>query len=203
VTKGADEQRERPAGQLPTSEQRKSEPPKGTPPDGAPLDPATINELYQQHADELRRFLLGVLRDPQAAADAMQSALVKAVELGHTAADETRKAWLFRVAYHEALATRRRETNTDRILQTVVWHVSTTERESAAESASRREQAAAVRAALARLPEQLQSVVRLRIHDNLTFAEIAARLEIPLGTALTRMRTALAKLKAVLIDHEP
>jgi RNA polymerase sigma-70 factor (ECF subfamily) len=60
-----------------------------------------------------------------------------------------------------------------------------------------------VRAALARLPEQLQTVVRLRIHDNLTFAEIAARLEIPLGTALTRMRTALAKLKAVLTDHEP
>lgn len=198
MTKGPDEQHERPAGKSSTGK-----PSTGDSPPATPLDPATINELYQQHANELRRFLLGVLRDPQAAADAMQSALVKAVELGHTAADETRKAWLFRVAYHEALATRRRETTTDRILQTAVWHVSTTERESAAESASRREQAAAVRAALARLPEQLQTVVRLRIHDNLTFAEIAARLEIPLGTALTRMRTALAKLKAVLTEHEP
>ena len=197
MTTGPDEQRERPSGKSPTGNLS-----TGDSPPGIPLDPATINELYQQHAAELRRFLLGVLRDPQAAADAMQSALVKAVELGHTAADETRKAWLFRVAYHEALATRRRETTTDRILQTAVWHVSTTERESAAESASRREQAAAVRAALARLPEQLQTVVRLRIHDNLTFAEIAARLEIPLGTALTRMRTALAKLKAVLTEHE-
>ena len=198
VTKGADEQHERPLANPPIREQRTSEQPQGN-----PLDPATINELYQQHAAELRRFLLGMLRDPQAADDAMQSALVKAVELGHTAADETRKAWLFRVAYHEALATRRREATTDSILQSAVWHVSTTERESAAELASRREQAAAVRAALARLPEQLQTVVHLRIHDNLTFAEIAARLEIPLGTALTRMRTALAKLRAVLTDHKP
>jgi RNA polymerase sigma factor (sigma-70 family) len=198
VTKGPDEQHERPSGKSSTGKSSTGDSRQAT-----PLDSATVNELYQQHADELRRFLLGVLRDPQAAADAMQSALVKAVELGHTAADETRKAWLFRVAYHEALATRRREATTDRILQSAVWHVSTTERESAAESASRREQAAAVRAALARLPEQLQTVVRLRIHDNLTFAEIAARLEIPLGTALTRMRTALAKLKAVLAEREP
>lgn len=172
------------------------------------LPPGTVQQLYEEHAGELRRFLLGVLRDSEAVADAMQAALVKAIEQGHTARDESRKAWLFRVAYHEALAVRRREATGERVLETAVWHAArlgqeSAVRESAAESAARREAAAAVRGALARLPAELQAVVRLRIHENLTFAEIAARLEIPLGTALTRMRTALAKLKTALDEHRP
>ncbi|RIK77798.1 MAG: sigma-70 family RNA polymerase sigma factor [Planctomycetota bacterium] len=172
------------------------------------LPPGTVQQLYEEHAGELRRFLLGVLRDSEAVADAMQAALVKAIEQGHTARDESRKAWLFRVAYHEALAIRRREATGARVLETSVWHVErlgqeSALRESAAESAARREEAEAVRDALARLPAELQAVVRLRIHENLTFAEIAARLEIPLGTALTRMRTALAKLKTALGEHRP
>jgi RNA polymerase sigma-70 factor (ECF subfamily) len=167
------------------------------------LNPDEVRRLYEAHSEELRRFLLGVCRDPQAAADAMQAALVKAIEQGHTARDESRKAWLFRVAFHEALATRRREATTERVLQTAVWHVGTEERETGAESATRREQAAAVRAAVAGLPADLQAVVRLRIHENLTFAEISARLAIPLGTALTRMRSALARLKTVLERHKP
>jgi RNA polymerase sigma-70 factor, ECF subfamily len=162
-----------------------------------------VRRLYDEHGGELRRFLLGVLRDPQAVADAMQAALVKAIEQGHTARDDSRKAWLFRVAYNEALAIRRREATTERILATAVWHVATEERETAADSATRREQTAAVRAAVAGLSADLQAVVRLRIHENLTFAEISARLEIPLGTALTRMRSALAKLKAALEEHQP
>jgi RNA polymerase sigma-70 factor (ECF subfamily) len=167
------------------------------------LDPNEVRRLYEDHSDELRRFLLGVCRDPQAAADAMQAALVKVIEQGNTAREESRKAWLFRVAYHEAVATRRREATTERVLQTAVWHVATEERETGAESASRREQAETVRAAIAGLPADLQTVVRLRIHENLTFAEISTRLAIPLGTALTRMRSAIAKLKTVLEEHKP
>jgi RNA polymerase sigma-70 factor (ECF subfamily) len=55
--------------------------------------------------------------------------------------------------------------------------------------------------ALRKLPPAWQEVVRLRIHQNLTFQEIADRLGIPLGTALTRMRRALERLKAE-IDHD-
>jgi RNA polymerase sigma-70 factor (ECF subfamily) len=169
---------------------------------GQKLSSDAIRQLYVAHGEELRRFLIGVLREPQAAADAMQAALVKAIEQGHTARDETRKAWLFRVAYREALAIRRRAATGERILRTAVWNVANTQCESAGESAARREQAWAVRAAVAELPDELAAVVRLRIHENLTFAEVAAKLGIPLGTALTRMRSALTKLKAALQQHE-
>ena len=53
-----------------------------------------------------------------------------------------------------------------------------------------------VEQALQRLPPAWQEVVRLRIHQNLTFQEIANQLDIPLGTALTQMRRALERLKA-------
>ena len=35
----------------------------------------------------------------------------------------------------------------------------------------------------------------MRIHDDLTFQQIADQLNIPIGTALTRMRRALEKLR--------
>jgi RNA polymerase sigma-70 factor (ECF subfamily) len=38
--------------------------------------------------------------------------------------------------------------------------------------------------------------LKLRIFEDRTFAEIAEQLQIPLGTALSRMRLALEKLRA-------
>ena len=63
------------------------------------------------------------------------------------------------------------------------------------EEAIRDEEAAAVRRALATLPFEQRQVVEARIQRGQTFAAIAAELGLPLGTVLTRMRLALAKLR--------
>ena len=68
-----------------------------------------VASLFAEVADELRRFVLGVVRDPELADDVMQATFVKAVEHGHEARAETARGWLFRVAFHEALAARRRQ----------------------------------------------------------------------------------------------
>ena len=73
------------------------------------LDPSIVAGLYVQHAEELRRFLLGILRDAQLTSDVLQARFVKLAERGQETREATRKAWLFRVAYHEAMAIRRRE----------------------------------------------------------------------------------------------
>jgi RNA polymerase sigma-70 factor (ECF subfamily) len=62
----------------------------------------------------------------------------------------------------------------------------------------RQELAGKVREAVNRLPAEQRFVVERRIDSDQTFAEIAAELNVPLGTVLTRMRLALAKLKLVL-----
>jgi RNA polymerase sigma-70 factor (ECF subfamily) len=110
------------------------------------------------------------------------------------------RSWLFQVAYREAMAIRRRQGVEARSLEKVFWS-SRRQLELPDEEVIRREAVTRVRAAVERLPPEQQAVVKLRIHEELTFAEIAAKLNVPLGTVLTRMRSALHKLHQAL--HEP
>lgn len=66
------------------------------------------------------------------------------------------------------------------------------------EAGATAEQVRALRAAVAALPEPLREVVVLRLSGGLTFQEIAELLHVPLGTALSRMHAALARLRAML-----
>lgn len=161
------------------------------------LDPSVVAGLYVAHSEELRRFLLGILRDAQLAADVLQATFVKMVQRGHQTKEESRKAWLFRVAYHEAMAYRRREGVGDKVLRRVAWHTGGTV-ENAAEPLLRLEAVQAVREALEGLPSEQRQVVRMRIYEEKTFATIANELNIPLGTALGRMRAATIKLREKL-----
>lgn len=165
------------------------------------IDPAIVAALYVEHGEELRRFLVGVLRDPQLAADALQATFAKAVEAGHTTREETRKGWLFRVAYHEAMAFRRRQATGEKVVRRAAWTRDTAAR-AADEPVIRFESVEAVRQAIAELPAEQQQIVRMRIYEEKTFAVISEELKIPLGTALGRMRTALQRLRKRLEQLE-
>src|SRR5688572_27720926 len=153
------------------------------------LDPSIVAALYIQHAEELRRFLLGILRDAQLTSDVLQATFVKLAERGQETREETRKAWLFRVAYHEAMAVRRREGVGDKVLRRVAWQSSASQagawNSSAATNASslaeepllRLESVEAVREALEALPPEQRRVVRMRIYEEKTFAAIAKELK--------------------------
>lgn len=170
-------------------------------PDAGKIDPAVVASLYLQYGEELRRFLLGLLRDPHLVGDCLQATFAKAVEVGHTTREESRKGWLFRVAYHEAMALRRREAVGDRVVRKAAWS-----QEQAAEAADqpllRYESVETVRRAIAELPPDQQEMVRKRIYEEKTFAVIAEELNIPLGTALGRMRAAVQKLRRILEAQE-
>ncbi len=168
--------------------------------DDVKLDPSVVTALYVEHADELRRLLLGILKDPHLVGDALQAAFAKAIEAGHKTRPESRKSWLFRVAYNEAMAIRRRAAVGDRITRKMAWS-QTTEAEPADASLVRLETIQEVRAGMKQLSETQQQIVRLRIYEEKTFAEIAEQLQIPLGTALSRMRAALIKLREHLGSH--
>jgi len=161
--------------------------------DEGKLDSAVVAALFEQHSQELLRFLVGVLRDHQLASDALQAAFTKMVERGHETSEESRKAWLFRVAYNEALAVRRRQKTGKNVLERVAWSAELYRTDDPLVQNENIEQ---VRAAIDQLPLEQQRIVRMRIYEEKTFAVIADELKIPLGTALWRMRTALARLKS-------
>ncbi|MEX2139951.1 MAG: RNA polymerase sigma factor [Pirellulales bacterium] len=168
--------------------------------DPARLDPGRIAALYAEHAAELLRFLTGLLRDGHLAADVLQTTFAKAAEQGHTARSESLKSWLFTVAYHEAMLVRRRDAAAERALvQKAFWRRSCDDEHSTPDSPLvRLETVEQVRRALADLPAEQAEIVRRRMFDGQRFGEIACELRLPLGTVLTRMRTALAKLRKSL-----
>ncbi len=163
--------------------------------DEGKLDSAIVAALFEQHSQELLRFLVGVLRDHQLASDALQAAFTKMIERGHETNEESRKAWLFRVAYNEALVVRRRQKTGKTVLERVAW---SSDLYRSDDSLIQKESIEQVRAAIEQLPPEQQLIVRMRIYEEKTFAVIADELKIPLGTALGRMRTALAKLRIKL-----
>lgn len=161
------------------------------------IDPAIVAALYVEHEAELKRFLWGVLRDGATVQDVLQAVFVKMIEHGHATCEETRKSWLFRVAYHEALALRRRQAVGKKVmgLLAAVYNPTST---TAEEPLIRLETIHAVRQALDQLPAEQRQVVVMRIYEDKTFAQIAQELHIPLGTTLGRMRLAMEKLRQAM-----
>jgi RNA polymerase sigma-70 factor (ECF subfamily) len=162
--------------------------------DESRIDPAQVASLYVKHGEELRLFVLGVLRDADLATDVLQATFAKAVEVGHTARQETLKGWLFRVAFNEAMLLRRKQTVRDKAARRLAAE-DTNSSETPYEQVCRWETVASVRKALDQLPTEQRQVVQMRIYDQKKFITIAKELDIPLGTVLTRMQTALKKLR--------
>ncbi len=168
-------------------------------PSGGPAqaEASWLTLAYADFAPELRRFVVGVTRDPELADDVMQATFLKVVERGHEARPETAKGWLFRVATHEALGLKRRQASRDKAHRNLAG-IFAPNGPSPDASLIRSETVEAVREALADLPENQRAVVLARIYEDRTFAEIAARSGLPLGTVLTRMRRALRKLEQII-----
>lgn len=117
------------------------------------------------------------------------------------------RAWLFRVATNEALLVKRKLSTQAKHLEGLAWlqrmssmsHSSGTNLSNDPHQvAIAAEQQHLVKQYLAKLPEEQQTIVRMRIYENLKFIEIAEELNLPLGTVLTRMRTALHAIKTGL-----
>jgi RNA polymerase sigma factor (sigma-70 family) len=169
------------------------------------IDPAAIAALHREHAEELRYFILGMVRDPELTAEVLQNAFARAMELGHTVRQESLKAWLFRVAYNEALASRRRQAIGERVVRNWASQIDASRHDTVAPAsdaeACRSEAIAAVRQALNELSCEQRQVVRMRMYEQKRFVEIAEELKVPLGTVLSRMQLALKRLRKSLSSH--
>jgi RNA polymerase sigma-70 factor (ECF subfamily) len=161
------------------------------------LDREAVAGLYARHEEDLGRFLIGVLKDRDLARDALQATFAKVLERGHAARPESIRGWIFQVAYHEAINLRRRKAREDQSARKL-GPSAASDRAGPEDQAIRAEVVRQVREALENLPTEQRRVVRARIYDEKTFAEIAQEQSLPLGTVLTRMRLALGKLRRAL-----
>tara|TARA_A100001037_G_scaffold289811_1_gene301966 strand:- start:248 stop:802 length:555 start_codon:yes stop_codon:yes gene_type:complete len=63
-----------------------------------------------------------------------------------------------------------------------------------------KQNAARIRAALAELPDEQRQVLHMSFFDDKTHSEIAATLDLPLGTVKSRIRLAFGRVKASIGD---
>ncbi len=165
---------------------------------------ATIaaDQLLAEHAPALRNFLGARCRDADLTADLMQelaARLVTAAPRLDPSSNGRLRGYLFRIAasvWHDHL---RRELVRRRGAHVLLEDDRTTPPADA--PLLERELRTAVRRAVDGLPRAQRDVVRLRHERGLTFQQIADRLRRPLGTVLTQMRAALARIGAALEDY--
>ena len=159
--------------------------------------------LVRQHADLVYRVCLRVLRTTDDAADAAQDALVK-VWKGIGAVEESRqRAWCARVARNAALDLIRRRTVRPAPGRAEAIH----EPECLQPLPDRRAEAGDLRIELDRavgsLDEPYRSILVLREIEQLSYAEIADALDLPLNTLKVYLHRARRRVRDVLTASAP
>lgn len=159
-------------------------------------------DVFQGCEAGLRAFLRGRLGQEADIEDCLQVVWLKMIENNTNVAEGARRAWLFRVASNESARIWRRRSTTQRVLEKQSRHLDETVADEAIDKVILAETANKLQQAIEQLPESTQQIIQLRIHENLTFQEVANELKIPLGTALTRMRRAMDQLKKTIEPDE-
>ena len=166
----------------------------------AQFDSAALAELYDRHSPlalALARRMLG----PARAEDAVQEAFTS-IWRNAAAYDPERgfvRTWLLRIVRYRSLDILRSIAVEDRrALDAEHEHERAEPQDPPSGALIRRDRATEVREALAALPAEQRQVVELAYFGGWTQVEIAAQLDLPVGTVKGRARLALSKLRAQL-----
>ena len=160
-----------------------------------------VEQLLAEHTPALRNYLGARCRDADLTAELLQEVAARLVTAApRLSLNGNSRGYLFAIAGSVWRDHLRRE---------LVRRRAAVELESrdpgAADAADsrllERELRIAVRQAIQALPEVQREVVELRHRHGITFQEIANRLGRPLGTVLTQMRAALARISAALENY--
>ena len=167
-------------------------------------DQAAAEGLYDRHARPLYSLILRILGDEQEAEDVLQEVFAQAFR--QASRYDTRRgpvtAWLLTIARSRAIdRLRARRTRVEaRGAGIEIIDDMPAVQVDAASAMLDEERSRLVREALLGLPLLQRMAIELAYFEGLSHAEIAARLEQPLGTIKTRIRLALLKLRDVLTE---
>jgi RNA polymerase sigma-70 factor (ECF subfamily) len=156
---------------------------------------ALVNEYYEP----LYRFAMSLTRSESDAQDLTQQTFYIWATKGHQLRELTKvKTWLYTTLHRAFLAGRRRQTRfPHHELEEVVEQLPTVSPIHANQVDS-----AQVLSALARVDEVYQSAVALFYMDDLSYKDIAAILEVPVGTVKSRIARGIGQLREILLSGD-
>lgn len=168
-------------------------------------DARAFESVYTAVLAPAHRLALQVVRDASLAEDVTQEALVEAwrtaprFDPGLSSA----RAWILLIVRRRAVDRVRREQRQRDQVEREAAAVPAEAHQPAPQEAVVEEdfrawQSSRVRVALARLTDLQREAVELAFYGGRTHTEVAAALDVPLGTAKTRIRDGLARLRDTL-----
>jgi len=162
-------------------------------------DETALAELYDRYRLILFGLLVRILNSREEAEDVLQEVFL---QVWRRAADfdETRGrpfTWLVTLARSRGIDRLRNLAARERVALAGAREASE-EVSDAMADAFRSEQRGLVTSALDQLPDEQRRPLMLAYFEGLTQSEIASKLNAPLGTVKTRMRTGLSKLRELL-----
>jgi RNA polymerase sigma-70 factor, ECF subfamily len=157
-------------------------------------DPQAFETLYDAHSKLVYGIAFRMLADRAAAEDLTQIVFLKVWNAPGLFRGGNLAAWLVRVTRNRALdVLRSRSARPESELPEALPEDETLE-----DVAFARIDAQRVRAALAGLPPEQREPIELGFFGGITHEEIARRVDAPLGTIKTRIRSGLRKLRNAL-----
>ena len=147
----------------------------------------------------LAMYLTGNSADAE---DAVQEATLRAVRYFQTLRDDDARAWFLTIVRRVCLTTYRtnRPQGTDMISIEAAGLQLIDDREQPDTAAERLQVQQRVRDAIDQLPPLLREAIVLRELQSCSYAEIAAVTEVPVGTVMSRLSRARARLAGLLRD---
>jgi RNA polymerase sigma-70 factor, ECF subfamily len=167
-------------------------------------DALAVAELYDRHARMLLGLSLRIVRDRSEAEDVLHDAFVVVGERARQYIPERGAvgAWLVTLVRNLSIDRTRRRDRRGAIARDVLAHdpeavaaATAVDPEAGAAGAADRER---VRRALAALPDVQRMTLEVAFYEGLTYAEIAEREGVPLGTIKSRAARGLAALREAL-----
>ena len=153
-------------------------------------------QLVDAHYAPLYRFALSLARNGTDAGDLVQQTFFIWATKGDRIRELSKaKSWLFTTLYREFLRGRRRDSRS-----TSLEDLPPGEKEPAAEDVDRvsKLDAALVMAALQTVDETFRAPLTLFYIEDMSYQEIAAALEVPIGTVMSRLSRGKSQLRMAL-----
>jgi RNA polymerase sigma-70 factor, ECF subfamily len=156
-----------------------------------------------EHLDGLYSYALVLTRNHAEAEDLVQETYVRAMQaMGRLRPDSNIKGWLFTILRNVWFNQLRKLRNGPQIVGIEVGDGGASSLVEPSKDSHdlyvSKLEAAQVRAAIQELPVEFREIILLREYEDLSYQEIASVLGCPVGTVMSRLGRARAKLRALL-----
>jgi RNA polymerase sigma-70 factor (ECF subfamily) len=157
-----------------------------------------------EHLDGLYSYAMVLSRNHAEAEDLVQETYVRAIQaLGRLRAGSNMKSWLFTILRNIWLNQLRKRRNGPQVIEIEEDGVANSIAEPSKDSHDlyvSKMEAEQVRAAIQELQVEFREIILLREYEDLSYQEIASVLDCPVGTVMSRLGRARAKLRASLSE---